>query len=436
MLCWADEQRQYICISIGILVPRLSERALIPTTTQSLKPSAAIFTKPKKHLMKKKISLYLLLFVSYFFSTDYLQAQNHFHLTAEFHAGIDVGKVEVWLKDVKGSKKITPTSKKGNRLVFEGDYYSIYAVVNFQYKTEPSYVSFSNEFFINDKPATITFLDADKKEYPFHNYKTKNILDFKDEKIKLNNYIQAERQIAMDYQNKHIDQIMGEHRDADVQSKSIQLVKAMRRKELEYVISNKASYYSFYTFREDITKYGIVSSDSLIAVFNTFSDEFRFTDEGNFISESLHLNRSDTKEPYAIDFTATDINKMKFKLSDFQGKQYVLLHFWATWCSPCMKELPEIRKVREEYQSDQLQIVSIALPSKVYADYAKTLKKFGMDWIHIYNDADLYNKFGNKHTPRICLVDKNGKLIFDSLRMPRNDIELVELNKILTEQLK
>ncbi len=100
-----------------------------------------------------------------------------------------------------------------------------------------------------------------------------------------------------------------------------------------------------------------------------------------------------------------------------------------------MKELPEIRKVREEYHSDQLQIVSVALPSKVYADYTNTLMKFGMDWIHIYNDADLYNKLGNKHTPRICLVDRNGKLIYDSLRIPGYDIELVELNKILAEHL-
>jgi thiol-disulfide isomerase/thioredoxin len=386
--------------------------------------------------MKNKTPLFFLLFVYFLLLTNCLEAQKHFYLTAEFPPGIEVDKVEVWLKDVNGSKKIAPTSKKGNRLVFEGDYYSIYAVLNFRSITEPSCGSFSNEFFINDSPATITFLEADKKEYPFHNYKTKNILDFKDEKIKLNNYIQAERQIALDYERKHIDQIMGEHRDADVQSKSIQLVKAMRRKELEYVISNKASYYSFYTFREDITKYGIVSSDSLIAVFNSFSDEFRLTDEGNFINESLHLNRPDTKEPYAIDFTATDINRRKFKLSDFQGKQYVLLHFWATWCSPCMKELPEIRKVREEYHSDQLQIVSVALPSKVYADFKKTLKKFGMDWIHIYNDADLYNKLGNKHTPRICLVDKNGMVIYDSFRIPGYDIALVELNKILVKQLK
>ncbi len=282
----------------------------VPARINNWNISANHCQTSKKHLMTNKIPLFFLFVVFYMLSTDNLHAQKHFYLTAEFPPGIDVDKVEVWLKDVKGSKKISPISKKVNRLVFEGDYYSIYAVLNFRFITDPSYVSFSNEFFINDSPATITFLEADKKEYPFHNYKTRNILDFKDEKIKLNNHIQAERQIAVDYESKHIDQIMGEHRDAGVQSKSIELVNAMRRKELEYVISNKTSYYSIYTFREDIAKYSIVSSDSLIAVFSTFSEEFRLTDEGNFINESLHLNRPDKEEPYTIDFNSTESIKI------------------------------------------------------------------------------------------------------------------------------
>jgi len=54
-----------------------------------------------------------------------------------------------------------------------------------------------------------------------------------------------------------------------------------------------------------------------------------------------------------------------------------------------------------------------------------------MDWVHIYNDPDLINRYGNFATPRLCLINKDGKLIYDSAELANGDNELTELNKIL-----
>jgi thiol-disulfide isomerase/thioredoxin len=70
----------------------------------------------------------------------------------------------------------------------------------------------------------------------------------------------------------------------------------------------------------------------------------------------------------------TDPSGTEFTLADYTGK-YVVLNFWATWCAPCRKEMPELNALSEKYGSETFEVVTIAsghnpLPaiSKFYAD--------------------------------------------------------------------
>jgi thiol-disulfide isomerase/thioredoxin len=365
--------------------------------------------------MKKIITRFLLILISHFLSFS-LFAQKHFKLTVNLPYGINIEKVEAWLYDGKTGKKIEAQSKTKNQLVLVGDYYSINAAINLQYQSEPPLRTFAN-----------TFYTCDSEQYPFRNYALENVLDFKEEKKQLEDYVFEERKKAMDYEARYGDII---YSDTAVRRPYWKLIDSLKRKELEYIVNHVDSYYSFYIFREEVVKSRVVSSDSMLNVFNTFPVKFRYTDEGNYLNERLQV-RQFNKKGNAIDFTAKDINEKEVTLSDFKGSKYVLLHFWATWCSPCVKELPSVKELNDEYKSKDLQIISLALPSPKYSDYLAAIKKYHMDWINIYIRDDLFNKYGSQPTPRICLVDKNGKFIYDSIDFTGKDAELKELNKIL-----
>jgi thiol-disulfide isomerase/thioredoxin len=374
---------------------------------------------------------FFLILIAYFFSLSLL-AQKHFILTVELPHGIKTDKVEAWLEDGKTkSKKIAAQSKTGNVLKFTGEYYSIYAAINLQYEAEPPIKRFANTFFIQEKPASVKFYPSDSLQYPFKNYALENTLDFKEEKKQMNDYVFAERKKTMDYENRYGDKI---YSDTVLLRPYQKLMDSFRRKILEYIVSHLNSYYSFYSFRVGIVGTKAVSSDSELIVFNAFPDTFRYTDEGNYLNAVLQVRQSN-KSGTAVDFTAKDINEKNVTLANFKGSKYVLLHFWATWCSPCVKELPAVKDLNDKYKSKDLQIISVSWRSSKYSDYLVALKKYGMDWINIYNNGDIFYKYGNQATPRICLIDKDGRFIYDSIDFARGDNELIELNKILKATL-
>ena len=61
---------------------------------------------------------------------------------------------------------------------------------------------------------------------------------------------------------------------------------------------------------------------------------------------------SETKPTQAFDFTAMDKDGKTVKLSDFKGKK-VYINMWASWCGPCMREIPELEKVYQKYKNNK-----------------------------------------------------------------------------------
>ena len=109
----------------------------------------------------------------------------------------------------------------------------------------------------------------------------------------------------------------------------------------------------------------------------------------------------------APDFEVTDLKDKKLALKDYRG-QVVLLDFWATWCGPCIAEMPKVKKAYEKYKDQKFQIIGISL-DRSQPPLDAYIEKEGITW-HNYWDKNrevrnLYKVWG---IPTTFLIDGEG----------------------------
>jgi peroxiredoxin len=118
------------------------------------------------------------------------------------------------------------------------------------------------------------------------------------------------------------------------------------------------------------------------------------------------------------DFQVKDLAGKPLSISGLKGK-VVLIDFWATWCGPCVAELPNVLKAYEQYHKDGFEIVGISLDS----DKAK-LEKFiadkKMTWAQFFDGKGWKNELGQKYgvnsIPATYLLNGEGIIVGENLR--------------------
>ena len=71
----------------------------------------------------------------------------------------------------------------------------------------------------------------------------------------------------------------------------------------------------------------------------------------------------DERKTKAPNFRSTDLNGDKVELEKLLGKGPILVDFWATWCKPCIKELPYIQRIHDEYTEKGLTVLAVTIDS-------------------------------------------------------------------------
>jgi thiol-disulfide isomerase/thioredoxin len=162
--------------------------------------------------------------------------------------------------------------------------------------------------------------------------------------------------------------------------------------------------------------------EELLKTFNSvFPPSFKNTAEGRLIKDDL-LGRINTKlGRSAPNFEVNDIVGKKLRLADFKGKKYVLVDFWATWCVPCMNQIPFIKQIRQTYPEDLLAIISVSADTD-NKYFKQVIKEKEMNWLHVYGNTEMPLKFGVTAYPSLFLIDKDGVVIFDGKGKGKEDL--------------
>ena len=114
-------------------------------------------------------------------------------------------------------------------------------------------------------------------------------------------------------------------------------------------------------------------------------------------------------------FTDFEVDGVKF--SDFIGKgKYVLVDFWASWCGPCRREMPNLRNVYEKYHGDKFDMLSVAVWDKL-EDTIQAAKEENIVWGQIMNAQRIPTElYGIQGIPHIILFGPDGTILKRNLR--------------------
>ena len=210
-------------------------------------------------------------------------------------------------------------------------------------------------------------------------------------------------------------------------------------KRIDYFKSNINSYFGLYILRDDIIGDPStdleINSDSLLILYDTLNDNLKLTTIGTSILAALNKKNALSLNKILSTFSFNSNEGKLYEIANFRDKKNVLLCFWASWCGPCIKSLPTIKKLATEYANNDLEIISISI-DKYESDWLKALEKLKIPWIQTC-DIEKYNNgisieelYDIKYIPQYFLINKEGRLIYHSTQS-KDDDEYSVLKKTL-----
>ena len=108
----------------------------------------------------------------------------------------------------------------------------------------------------------------------------------------------------------------------------------------------------------------------------------------------------------AIDFQVTDSKGQEVSLKKFRG-QVVLLDFWATWCVPCIAEMPHLKEIYDKYKDQNFEIVGISLDQTQTA-LDSYIEEQNITWTQFLDSGAVAKMYNVTSIPATFLIDGEG----------------------------
>lgn len=220
---------------------------------------------------------------------------------------------------------------------------------------------------------------------------------------------------GISYDNQEDYKLIPYYKDLIINKYMLDIEKAGSPKDLDEMVSKIKSK----EIREDLVGalfYRISStnpdSESINEIIQKYSQneqlKMRSLQKTNAI-KNLLVGKASPK------FSYQDINGKKVSLDDFKGK-LVYIDVWATWCGPCIQEIPALKQLKEDYKGKNVEIISISIDvQKDFDKWKQMVAEKQLKGVQLFADNDWKSEFvkayGIDAIPRFLLIDKNGNIL-------------------------
>jgi len=197
-------------------------------------------------------------------------------------------------------------------------------------------------------------------------------------------------------------------------------------KQWEFAKANPKSFFGLVALSEAANVKDAVRAQPIL---NAFSKDLLATDMGKELQQRLNASNLTAIGATAPLFTQKDVADKDVSLASFKGK-LVLVEFWASWCSPCRAENPNLVKQYNTYKDKGFEILSVSLDSDKKS-WLAAIEKDGLPWTHVSDLKGWNNEvgrlYGVRAVPASFLVGKDGKIVGAGLRGDALNKKLAEI---------
>ena len=183
-----------------------------------------------------------------------------------------------------------------------------------------------------------------------------------------------------------------------------------------YMDSARNNYASTYFFESYLMDN--YSFDEVSGFYNNLTDRVKQSSVGINLKKKLDEMGMVSVGGIAPNFKAQTPEGKELSLYDLRG-HIVLLDFWASWCGPCMAEMPNVKEIYKKYHDKGLEILGVSLDSKKDA-WVKVIQQNELNWNHVSTlskfDCPIAKRFRVTGIPRMYILDQEGKIVAQDLR--------------------
>lgn len=352
----------------------------------------------------------------FFLSID-ARAQNSFLLEIRADASIDTKKLHFSCNNGETDIIAVDTFSNGS-IIMKGIYYSKFVTVTMSYFENDSTV-ITRQFWITGNPAKIELIKNYKGDL-FDKCRLSNVADI----MRKNGALVKRLQEYTKNELKEMSELW-DHANVYNPTTFNQVQKkrfvSLMNKSLKFIKRYNGEYFYYWYFVDQFYKGARImfKNDTVLnyaikdSIIKIFQPNITRSFEAKRIIKELDSYFYPPIDIAAPSFTTKTIDGELIDLKKFKGK-YILLDFWATWCPPCMREIPFIKEIRNDIPEDKLVIIGVNKDMKI-EKCKNAVLKHELNWLHIFDDQDkLYNLFGVSALPTTIVINDKGIIIYNS----------------------